>query len=58
MAEKHWSLDPEKEPSAPWNEWDDYGGCWVCNFCGAAAGYGIHSPTCKRATPPEGDPGV
>lgn len=44
--------DPDNKPAAPWNEWDDFGGCWVCNRCGAAAGFQVHSQTCYHLLTP------
>lgn len=41
--------DVTYQPPAPWNEWDDYAGCWVCRRCGAAAGFQFHAPGCKAA---------
>lgn len=43
--------DPKYQPPEPWDEWDPFGGCWSCNWCGAAAGFQVHHMNCKRVTP-------
>ena len=34
-------------PPAPWDQWDDYAGCWTCSRCGAAAGFQLHNLGCR-----------
>jgi hypothetical protein len=39
--------DVTYDPPEPWTAWDGYAGCWTCRVCGAAAGYQLHSTSCR-----------
>ena len=39
--------DSTYDAPEPWNDWCSYAGCWTCRFCGAAAGFQLHNPSCR-----------